>query len=98
MAQRLVWSARSRKELIDIFTYWNERTGDRKYSRKLYSEIRKKIQSVLKFNSIGKLTSVKEIRFIVVKDYLIFYKNEKKVIQIVTIWDNRRNPMDLKLN
>ncbi len=98
MAKRLVWSARSRKELFDILSYWDKRIGNRKYSKKLYAEIRRKMKSVLKFNDIGKATSRKDIRTVIIKDYILFYKVEKSAVEIISVWDNRRNPKDLKLN
>lgn len=98
MAKRLVWSVRSRKELFDILSYWNKRIGNRRYSKKLYTEIRRKMQSVLKFNDIGKVASKKDIRYVVIKDYLLFYKIGKSSVEIISVWDNRRDPKDLKLN
>ena len=98
MAKRLVWSARSRKELFDILSYWNKRIGNTKYSKKLYAEIRRKMQSILKFNDIGKATSRKDIRSVAIKDYLLFYRIDKNFIEIISVWDNRRNPKDLKLH
>jgi hypothetical protein len=47
---------------------------------------------------LGKPTDFKNVRVSLVNHYSLFYKVETKVIIIVGIWDNRRNPEDLRKN
>jgi plasmid stabilization system protein ParE len=52
----------------------------------------------LDFPEMGRKFDGKEERFIVKDYYLIFYKVDKITdIEILHIWDSRRNPHDLNL-
>lgn len=42
--------------------------------------------------SLGKPTDIINVRIIILKDYLIFYRVDKGNIEVLTIWDSRRNP------
>ena len=96
MAFKIEWTINARLDRKEIFTYWNNRNKSNIYSRKLNNLFNTHVESLLKFPSIGKLTDYEQVRFLIVKDYLIFYKIEQQIISIVKIWDSRQDPNKVK--
>ena len=50
------------------------------------------------YNYIGKPTDFKDVRVTIMGHFSIFYKVAHDEIIIVGLWDNRRNPDDLRKN
>lgn len=93
------YSKESNQDLIEIKQYIKYNLQEPEIAQNLISKIRSKINS-LKDNpeiysvitdSIGKL----EIRKLIVDNYIVFYKIENEVIQIVRIMYGRRNWLEL---
>ncbi len=97
MAKRIIWTRNAKDEWQRILSFWHEHTGNKKYSRKLNSKIKLTLKNIKSNNLIGKKTSKKDIRIVICLYYLVFYKIEKERIIIITIFDSRRNPDDLKI-
>jgi toxin YoeB len=98
MAKKIIWSVRSQKDIIDILNYWNIKTGSNKYSYRLYNEFLRASERIAEFTNIGKTTEILNTRYIIRENYKVFYRLDEKHIEILTIFDSRRNPKDLKLN
>jgi plasmid stabilization system protein ParE len=98
MAKQVVWTATAKKARRQILEYWIEHNGSNVYSKKLSKLIREKINSLQLENYIGKPTDFKDVRASLVGYFSIFYKITETKIIIVGIWDNRRNPEDLRKN
>ena len=96
MAFKIVWTFNARLDRKDIFSYWNNRNKSNVYSQKLNDLFNKHIESLLKFPNIGKRTNYRQIRFLIVRDYQIFYKIETQSILILRIWDSRQNLHKMK--
>jgi len=95
MAKKIIiWSARAISELENILEFYTNRNGNSKYSLKLLNEIEAILKTLAKSEFIGRLTSDKITRTIVMDVYLIFYQIDKSRIEILSFWDNRQN--DLK--
>lgn len=47
--------------------------------------------NLAKNENIGRLTTDKNTRVIVMKVYLVFYEINHDIIEIVSFWDNRQN-------
>jgi toxin YoeB len=90
----IIWSPRANTELENILEFYIKRNGNSKYSLKLLSEIEDILKTLAKSEFIGRLTSDKVTRVIVMDVYLIFYQIDKSRIEILSFWDNRQN--DLK--
>lgn len=45
----------------------------------------------------GKATELEDIRYRIVKDYKLFYRITDSTIEVLTVWDSRRNPQNLRL-
>jgi plasmid stabilization system protein ParE len=98
MAKRVIWSVRARDERQAILEYWNIRNGNKDYSRKIAEEFREAIQYIAEHNYIGVATDEKNVRIAVSGHYLIFYEIKKDAVEVLTVWDTRRDPQNLKLD
>ena len=92
MAARLIWSALALKHKKEIFDYWNERNKSKIYSRKLNSLFNDAAELILTHPKLGQKTDFQDIRLKIVRDYWLAYRIKQEQIQILTIWDTRRNP------
>jgi toxin YoeB len=101
MVKRLVWSKKALENKKEIFEYWNIANGNKNYSRKLNTELNNLIDVLLSFPDPGRKVENYDARFLVKHRYIIFYKvnrsSEFLDIEIIQIWDSRRDPEDLKL-
>lgn len=88
------WSSEARLDLIDILQFYNERNGNNRYSRSLYSRLIKSIRLISKNPYLGVKTEIKTIRALVTGNYHIIYEISGSEIVIVIIWDCRRDPGD----
>jgi toxin YoeB len=98
MVRRIIWTSTAKKVRREILEYWIKRNQSNSYSKKLSKLFRKKIALLQSEAYLGKPTDFKKVRVSLVNNYSLFYKVDKDVIIIVGIWDNRRNPEDLRKN
>lgn len=91
------WTLTAQKNKFDIFEYWNNRNKSNKYSQKLDEIFNKAIENLLFFPFSGSITNIKNVRILVVENYLIVYEIFENTILISRIWDGRRNPENLKI-
>jgi plasmid stabilization system protein ParE len=95
--RRIIWSDRAKFDLINILDFYNKRNGTKTYSKSLNANIRKTIR-LLEFQSeIGAKTDVRKIRNLIIGNYAVFYEIKPQTIEIITIWDSRQNPENLKI-
>ena len=97
MAKKIKWSIRARKERFEILKYWANRNKSKVYSAKLNQEFLDTIELVKKTPFIGIAVDKRNVRFIITGNYLIYYLISDAYIEIITIWDSRRNPQKFKL-
>lgn len=97
MAKRIIWSSHSVADRISILDYWYQRIGNKSYSRKLDKSLKDIIQKLSYYPKLGRQLIDREERFFVMDSYQIFYTETDDTIEILHIWDSRRNPEDLKL-
>jgi len=98
MAAKVVWSVRAQRERFEILEYWVNRNKSKTYSRKLYQLFRIGMKKVAEMPVSGIPTENPDVRIKIVKDYLIYYHiNASKTIEVLTIWDSRRNPEKFRL-
>lgn len=94
--REIKWTTKAIFDKISILEYWIWRTKSKKYSLKLSGMFDNVISQLALNPESGKITDYKNIRFRIVKQYLIFYTITEKNIFIIRIWDSRRNPEDLR--
>ncbi|HTL82770.1 MAG TPA: type II toxin-antitoxin system RelE/ParE family toxin [Bacteroidia bacterium] len=97
MAKTLRWTKRAKAELIAILEFWTEHNQSPSYSNELAQKIDDCLALICDNSSIGKKTDDPAIRITYVDHFLIYYEILKHDILIITIFDGRRNPFDLKL-
>ena len=98
MAKRVIWTNTAKKARQEILAYWIEHNQSKDYSKKLSGLFRKKVEHLRIQNYLGKPTNFLDVRATLVSHFTIFYKMRHTEIIIVGIWDNRRNPDDLRKN
>ena len=98
MVKRIIWTKKAKDEWKRILSFWYKHTGNKSYSKKLNSKLILTLKNIKSNNYIGKKTSKKDIRIVICFHYLVFYKVEQNQLIIITIFDSRRNPKDLRFN
>ena|ERR1700743_1279552 len=97
MAKKISWTPRALLDRLEILEYWSNRNKSKVYSKKLYELFASNAKLVAKNPELGKATEFAYVRAIIVTDYLIYYNIGDNDIEILTIWDTRRNPKKFKL-
>lgn len=92
----LIWTERAQKERIEIFTFWNNRNKSSFFSKRLNSLIQESLKLICKHPLIGKPTKKENVRVKILRDYLIIYEITDNEIVVLSLWDCRQNPKDLK--
>ena len=89
--REIKWTTKAIFDKISILEYWIWRTKSKTYSIKLSGLFDDVISQLAANPESGKISDYKNIRFRIVKQYLIFYTSTEKNIFIIRIWDSRRN-------
>lgn len=97
MAKRIKWSTHAVADRIAILDYWFQRIGNKNYSKKLDHSLKEIIIRLSEYPKLGRQLDDREERFFVKDSYQIFYLETADSIEILHIWDSRRNPEDLRL-
>ena len=98
MVKRTIhWSERSINDKLMIFRYWIERNQSIAYSNKLEKLFDDALQTVVVFPLSGKPTDIENVRIVIVKNYKLVYRISDELIEVVTVWDSRRNPSDFRI-
>ncbi len=97
MLREIRWSNRAIKEWIEILEYWNDRNKSNTYSLKLDYLFKVSFKVIAQSPEIGKATDSPSVRIKIVLDYLIYYRITPTHIEILTVWDSRRNPKKFKI-
>lgn len=97
MALKVNWSPLAQEKRKNILEYWKERNGNGVYSIKLNSLFKKATQQLSKFPYLGRSSDIEGVRIKIVRDYLLFYEVTESSIEILTVWDSRQNPSELKI-
>jgi toxin YoeB len=94
MARQIVWTFTAQQERREILEYWVKRNKSKTYSRKLSKLIISALQDVSKNPLIGRKTDILNIRVKIVKEYLLFYEITPTIINVLSVWDGRRDNSD----
>ncbi|HQW05448.1 MAG TPA: type II toxin-antitoxin system RelE/ParE family toxin [Flavobacteriales bacterium] len=98
MAQRAVrWSLRSIQDKLEIYTYWTEHNGSTRYAEKLDRLFNEIMELACIFPNSGVPTELDDIRFHTVRNFKLVYRVTPATIDVVTIWDNDRDPESLRI-
>ncbi len=89
--KQIIWSKRANAELVSVLEFFNERNGNSNYSLKILKEVEDLLNGLSKNELIGRLSSDRRTRVIVMGVYLIFYDITEERIEILSFWDNRQD-------
>ncbi len=92
MARQVVWSPKAIEQLENILNYWQKRNGTKTYSKKLYNLFQQSLTRLSKYPDLGRQTTNLTIKFIIVKDYYLYYSFDASELKVVALCDMRRNP------
>ena len=95
MAKRLVWSPIAKQIRKEILKYWILRNKSKRYSKKLNNLFENSAQQIADFPYSGISISGKLYRGKLIKDYYLLYKISDDSVEILFIWDSRKDPADL---
>lgn len=97
MAKRTInWTRQALIDRIEILDYWIKRNRSRKYSAKLDLLFVSAVELVAEQPELGRKIAKSNTRVKIVKDYFIIYEYNDLEVDILIIWDSRRNPLKLK--
>jgi plasmid stabilization system protein ParE len=97
VAKEIKWSYHAVADRISILDYWFQKIGNKKYSKKIDNSLKEIIKKLSEYPKLGRQLINREERFFVKDSYQIFYIETAYSIELLHIWDSRRNPDDLKL-
>jgi plasmid stabilization system protein ParE len=93
--KEVIWSSRAHQDRIEILEYWINRNKSKTFSEKLLKLFIQSCELISEHPYIGKSTNFKNIRFKIIFDYLLFYEESERRIEVLLIWDSRQNPEKL---
>jgi len=97
MAKKIEWSERARNELFEILEYRTKRNKSKTYSEKLNGLFLEAVEIVAGMPETGIQTKFLNVRIKIVRDYLVYYRIQPEFIEVLAIWDSRRNLKKFKL-
>ncbi|NVJ46878.1 MAG: type II toxin-antitoxin system RelE/ParE family toxin [Cytophagia bacterium] len=97
MVKRIIWSPRAQAERKEILDYWFKRNKSKAYPRKLNRLFKDAINLIIDYPEIGKRTDLENVQAKIIRDYIMFYEINEDELFILSIWDTRQNPEELKL-
>jgi len=95
MAKRLVWSPIAKQIRKEILKYLILRNKSKRYSKKLNNLFENSAQQIADLSYSGISISGKLYRGKLIKDYYLLYKISDDSVEILFIWDTRKDPADL---
>ena len=97
MAKEIRWSIRAQQDRIQILDYWIHRNRSNNYARKLNHIFIELSKSISANPDIGIKTDKENVRFRIIGHYLMFYRMMEDYIELIAIWDSRRNPKKINI-
>jgi plasmid stabilization system protein ParE len=83
--RKIIWSPRAKTDLFNILDFYIKRNGNKTFSIKLNTNLRKSIRLLETNPEIGVQTDIENIRNLIHGDYEIFYEIKMQLIEIMTI-------------
>jgi len=94
-ARKVIWHKEAEIDVYDIVNFYIQRNGDSKYSTKLIRKLKNSLNLISVNYQIGQKTDIPNIRSYLIEHYRLFYEVFPETIEILLVWDTRRNPEDL---
>lgn len=97
MAKKIIWTKKANEERKEILDYWIQRNQSKTYSIKLNKLIVETLTRLSVQPELGRKTDIENVRVKLVRDYLLFYEINKLDLIVLSIWDGRKNELNLKI-
>lgn len=97
MASREIrWTLRATQDKLAIYEYWTNRNKSILYVRKLEKLFNEAIKIAAIYPLAGIQTEVINVRIQIIKDFKIVYRVNENILEVLTIWETRQHPKNLK--
>ncbi|MDZ7606948.1 MAG: type II toxin-antitoxin system RelE/ParE family toxin [Cyclobacteriaceae bacterium] len=90
--KEIIWTLKAIQDKLEILDYWITNNKSKTFSERLDQLFDKAIEKLQFQAELGKKTDYKNIRIVIVRHYLVYYLIRDQHIEVVRIWDARRNP------
>jgi len=77
---------------LETLSYWLDRTGSIRYSKKLDGMFRSALRVIAVHPELGRQTSDLEVRAKGIGDHLLYYSFTETAINVLSIWHGKRDP------
>lgn len=97
MAKEIVWTESAIRDRLQIFSFWATHNDSPAYSLKLDTLFNASTELLAKYPRTGTITDYPGVWVKVIGPYRLFYRNSLDRLEVIRVWDTRRNPDALKL-
>ena len=97
MAEKIVWTLKAKKELVEILQYWIDRNKSNAFSLKLNSLIEAQLNLILEQPKIGRKTDIPNVYIKIIHKYLLYYEFVNDTLYILTIRHGSQNSENVEL-
>lgn len=95
MVRRIEFGNRASTSLRRILTFYDERNGNNKYSRKLLQRLLKQAQLYAEYPEAGSPSTRPNVRFFYVFDFVVVYRYTEDSLLITSIRSTKQKPSKL---
>jgi len=97
MAEKIIWTLKAKKELIEILQYWINRNKSNNFSLKLNSLIEDQLNLILEQPKIGRKTDIPNVYIKIIHKYLLYYEFVNDTLYILTLRHGSQNSETFRL-
>jgi len=94
---KVIWTETAKTEFKKTCAYWNKRNASNAYSTRLRKLVQSAIENISLYPQSGIPSSFEKVRFVVIRDYLLFYQFSGGDLILLSFWDARQDPDKLKI-
>lgn len=96
---KIEWTKKAEQLYLETLDFWINHNNSSTYSKKILKQVSEKEDYIANNPYAGQeLFDIPGVRYVVVlRKFLIFYRINNKIIQILSFWDGHKNPEDLDL-
>lgn len=92
---KIIWSEEAKERFQQIALFYYQRTGNSKYSNRLYRMICESLRLAAHYPHMYPATSIQETRVFVCEYFKVFYSIHNGFILAETVFDTRQDPKKL---
>lgn len=91
------WSLRSIHDKLEIYAYWTERNKSIGYAKKLEVLFNEIMELACLHPLSGVRTEIEGVRYHTVRNFKLIYRISHSKIEVITVWDDTRDPKKLRV-